>query len=1406
MSTRPSRRAAARKQLVVNDSDEEVVRSEPKQDESEEDFTPAPQRSPKRPSRRTTTGAPPPPRAAGRRGRPKTAENLEPSQIFDPDETITPTAASPTKRGSPRKRKSAAPPRQSRVGASTSTPNMDINKPLVILAPPKPQGTPLGDITNAAINEQPASLIDLESRPLQIKPLNTVMEKPMDIVIRTRALAAPATQEPTGSESRIIIKYLALTNFKSYAGRQLVGPFHASFSSVVGPNGSGKSNVIDSLLFVFGFRASKMRQGKISALIHHSAACPDLEFCEVEVHFEEVMDQPDGKHETVPESTMIVSRRAFKNNSSKYYINGKESNFTTVTTLLKDKGIDLDHKRFLILQGEVESIAQMKPKAANEHDDGLLEYLEDIIGTSKYKTPIEESATEVETLNEVCIEKSARVQHVETEKNSLEEKKNKALNYLRDENELTYKQSALYQVYINECSDNLKVTEEAIGQMQTQLDAELEKHKGNEDGIKSLEKSYKRGTKECEELEKVNQARIKEMAKFGKENVKIEEKIKFISGKQKKLEKTLQTSRLATSEAASLIEKYSDDIKRNTAEITTLEQQMKAEEKELASIRDSLKGKTQAFSDQIATKQKALEPWHAKINEKQSAMAVVQSELDILRERASSGETALSEARAKVQYIQDNKSGKMAELNAVKEQKKQHEKELEKLIKELKKLEQREPELRAQVSGARQKADEAKSSLASTQSQGNVLSGLMRLKESGRIEGFHGRLGNLGTIDEKYDIAISTACPQLENLVVDSVDVGQQCIDYLRKNNLGRANIILLDRLARRDLSAIDTPEGVPRLFDLVTAKEKRFSPAFYSVLQNTLVAEDMEQANRIAYGAKRWRVVTLDGQLIDLSGTMSGGGTRVAKGGMSSKLVASTTKEQVARLEVDRDTTEKQFQEFQGKQRELESNKKYLTSQLPQLETQIQKITLEIDSSERNLADAQRRIQELTADQQPSKSNDTRVKQLEKSLAQLEGEVANLREQTMSLEEEVAELQNKIMEVGGVKLRAQKAKVDGLKEQINTLNGEMSNAEVSGSKAEKDKVKHEKAYAQAEKEIASAEEELEALQTEAAKQKEEASGSKAKAEEAQEAVDTKKEELAALKEELDKQTAELNEIRAVEIEIKNKLEENHKVLSENQKRLQYWTEKLSKLTVQNFNDLGVEEEAQDLPEYTRDELLDMGREMLKGEIAILEEKIQNVNVEIGVLAEYRRRVEEHNTRSGDLQSAVTARDTAKQRCDDLRRLRLEGFMQGFSTISLRLKEMYQMITMGGNAELELVDSLDPFSEGILFSVMPPKKSWKNISNLSGGEKTLSSLALVFALHHYKPTPLYVMDEIDAALDFRNVSIVASYIKERTKNAQFIVISLRNNMFELASRLVGVYKVNHMTKSVTIENKDYLIR
>ncbi|KAI1933015.1 Structural maintenance of chromosomes protein 4 [Ophidiomyces ophidiicola] len=1246
---------------------------------------------------------------------------------------------------------------------------------------------------NHSYGSEPSSTITTNWRP-------PIGENPMD---SPKSSAAP-TQRPTELNTRMVITHLVLTNFKSYAGRQVVGPFHVSFSSVVGPNGSGKSNVIDALLFVFGFRASKMRQGKISALIHNSANFPSLPFCEVEVHFEEVLDLLGGKLETVPESRLVVSRRAFKNNTSKYYMDCKETSFTAVTNFLKDRGIDLDHKRFLILQGEVESISQMKPKAAYEHDDGLLEYLEDIIGTSKYKSPIDEAAAEVETLNEVCAEKNSRVKHVEKEKSSLEDKKNKALAFIRDENELAEKQSSLYQIYIAECNDNRRVTEEAILQLQELLNLELEKHQGSEDGIKILQRQFKQRINELEAMEAETQTAMKEVSKYDKESVKLEEKRKFMFSKQKKLEKAMQSSRLAASECASLAEKHRDDIEKKAAEIALLENEMKYEEKELFSIRESLKGKTEGLSELIAEKQKELEPWNKKVNEKRSAIAVAQSELDILREKSGAGAIALEEAQARVFSFQNGVIAKTEELEQRRTKKIELENDAQTAMTELRKFSEKESDYRSRLSSARQKAEEARASLTSTQNQGNILSGLMRLRESGRIEGFHGRLGNLGTIDENFDVAISTACPALDNLVVDSVEVGQQCIEYLRKNNLGRANFILLDKLPRRDMSPVFTPDSVPRLFDLVKAVDPKFSPAFFSVLQNTLVAKDLEQANKIAYGPKRWRVVTLDGQLIDLSGTMSGGGSRVARGAMSSKRVADVSKDQVLKLDAERDYMEKRFQAFQERQRQLEVSVKEIKDEIPLIETVMQKLHLEIESSRRNLTDANRRVKELVAEHKPSQDDDDNVTTLEEHILTLETQTDQLNKEKGGIEKEIQALQDKIMEIGGVRLRGQKAQVDGLKEQISLLTDEVSNAEIAKSKTEKLLVKHEKSRSNCEAELEHLAEELDRLTQEIEGQVITTSKMKEKAETSQDALLARKEVLATLKAELDEKTIELNETRASEIEMRNKLDENQKVLVENQKRGKYWEDKLSKLELQNLSDLGEEQMSDYLPVFSKDELSGMNKESLKAVIAALEEKTQDTQVDVSVLGEYRRRVAEHESRSADLAAVLASRENAKSRLDTLRSLRLTGFMEGFNTISLRLKEMYQMITMGGNAELELVDSLDPFSEGILFSVMPPKKSWKNISNLSGGEKTLSSLALVFALHHYKPTPLYVMDEIDAALDFRNVSIVASYIKERTKNAQFIVISLRNNMFELASRLVGVYKVNHMTKSVTVENKDYL--
>ncbi|KAJ3555701.1 hypothetical protein NPX13_g10301 [Xylaria arbuscula] len=1151
MATRSSRRAAATRRTIIESDDEDDVIANTTarkiKDESEDEFDPeAESRSSRRETLSRRKSAAP---ATPRKGRPRKSVVPETS-IIDATEvpeaeassaTILPPE-SPTKKPSLRKRKSVAPRRTSAgVEPAPETEPSSLPTPRKSVEPSERHATPLADITSHSVNEPPTPGSDTTVTQVKpVRPMDTILEKPMDIFIKSRQMAMPVVVEETGPKARIVITYLILNNFKSYAGRQEVGPFHASFSSVVGPNGSGKSNVIDSLLFVFGFRASKMRQGKISALIHNSAAYPDLDHCEVAVHFQEVMDLPGGGSEVVPDSQLVISRKAFKNNSSKYYINGKESNFTTVTTLLRDRGVDLDHKRFLILQGEVESIAQMKAKAANEHEDGLLEYLEDIIGTSKYKTPIEEAATEVEALNEICMEKSGRVQHVEKEKNSLEDKKNKALAYIRDENDLALKQSALYQLYVSECNDNVAVTEEAISQMQAQLDAELEKHQGSEHIIKQLQKAYSKGSKDFEAQEKTVQALVKEASKFEQERVKFDEKRKFLTDKQKKLEKTITNAEKSAEEADQTIEQCTEEIASHTEELANLEQRIQEEEAELATIRESLKGKTQVFSDQIAAKQKSLEPWQEKINQKQSAIAVAESEMAILTEKANAG----ASEKAKLE---------------------QEAKEVEAEINNLAKM---EPRVREKVSRARQRADEARSSLSQTQNRGNVLTALMRMRESGRIDGFHGRLGNLGTIDEKYDVAISTACGALDNFVTDTVEAGQQCIEYLRKTNLGRGNFMCLDKLRVRDFQPIQTPENAPRLFDLVKAKDERFRPAFYHALQDTLVAKDLAQANRIAYGAKRWRVVTLDGELIDKSGTMSGGGKIVKRGLMSSRLVAETTQEEVDKLESDRDTLDHRFQEFLEEQRKQETRLRDLQDQIPRLDTKMQKIRLEIQSSEKNMADAQRRVKELSKENQPSESDDNRRAALEKEIAKLNKEVAKLHAETEGVEAEIKELQDKIMEIGGEKLRAQRAMVDTLKEEVSSHNEETSNAEVRKVKAEKSKTKLQKDHAKASKELEAAAKDLEQLEEEIENQGSKSESLNAQVEAAEETLGEKKQELTSMKAELDEKTAELNETRASEIEMRNQLEENQKALVENQKRLRYWHEKLGKLALQNVSDL----------------------------------------------------------------------------------------------------------------------------------------------------------------------------------------------------------------------------------------------
>ncbi|KAG7903747.1 hypothetical protein KL907_003774 [Ogataea polymorpha] len=1264
------------------------------------------------------------------------------------------------------------------------------------------------------LNQQGVEVVALKPEP----PSQTI-HQPLALVHSQYA----QEQKPDLKEEfqpRLVIEELVLTNFKSYAGRQTVGPFNASFSAIVGPNGSGKSNVIDSLLFVFGFRATKMRQSKLSELIHNSEAFPDLSFCQVDILFKKVLDRYDENGElqteylSVPD--LVVSRKAYRNNSSDYFINNKKCTYADMQALLRDQGIDLDHKRFLILQGEVESIAQMKPKAEGNSDDGLLEYLEDIIGTAKYKGTIESSLREIDDLNDICVQKAHRYEIVEKAKEDLEGGKENALEYLRKEKALADKKSLYLQYRLLKDKDLLEKKTAALESLKEKLTNEKEQTARHNEEIDELTKHHHELSSQVKAIEKQVASLKSAHKKIEREKISMDEKIKHNENRKKKAVKALQNSSSQMRETEANIAELERSQKESQTQLEELHSALKKEQEQLEAIKYELSDKTKDLSASVEKLQQQLEPWKDKINAKQAEIDIKTSQLEMLKQKhqellketteiEGKADEKLELVKAKEKQIQHLQK----EQAHVSEQIQLGEAEVSEASEKLKAME-------SEIRVLRDKVDDARSRVTSTKSRNRVLQALTHLKNSGRLRGFYGRLGDLGVIDDKYDVAVSTGGGSLDDMVVDSVETAQKCINYMRKNNLGFGKFIVLDKLRKFNLSKIPTPNNVPRLFDLITPCDPKFAPAFYSSMYNTLVASNLEEANKVAFGAKRWRVVTLDGKLVDVSGTLSGGGSRVFSGAM--KLKSATSKAgEISEVELnamseDVQTKEDAFLKAQAAFNEMETALAAFKDRLPEIEMAISKLRLEIDMDLEEAKEAKVRAKEVSVNKKAIANTEDRMIKEEKAIAKLEAEKQDLKDQSQGLEDQIAELQDKIMQVGGVKLKMQKSKVDSVLQKLEILNEKESNDSLQLTKLKNQVTRLNNQISENEAEIKEAEETINQIREVYDTSLASFQASEKELQDLSSQMDELLEKCDEIKEELNFKQSKIADLRKGEIKLVTEIEKCEQSISQCDRNIKKITDEMGHAETRDLETLvGWMEDCDTKqrllappPQFSSEDLKNVDCEALASEIEELEKQTESMTVDLDILQEYARRYKEFNERKADLNESVAKRDELKQACEDLKKRRLDEFMEGFNTISLTLKEMYQMITMGGNAELELVDSLDPFSEGILFSVMPPKKSWKNISNLSGGEKTLSSLALVFALHRYKPTPLYVMDEIDAALDFRNVSIVANYIKERTKNAQFIVISLRNNMFELAQQLVGIYKVSNMTKSISMQNRDIL--
>ncbi|KAL6551563.1 Structural maintenance of chromosomes protein 4 [Orobanche gracilis] len=1216
---------------------------------------------------------------------------------------------------------------------------------------------------------------------------------------------------------RLFIKEMVMKNFKSYAGEQRVGPFHKSFSAVVGPNGSGKSNVIDAMLFVFGKRAKQMRLNKVSELIHNSTNHQNLDSAGVSVYFKEIMDLDDGAYEVLPGSDFVITRVAFRDNSSKYYINDRASNFTEVTKLLRGKGVDLDNNRFLILQGEVEQISLMKPKAQGPHDEGFLEYLEDIIGTNKYIEKIDESSKHLEALNEKRSGVVQMVKLADKERESLECVKNEAEDYMLKELSLLKWQEKATKLASENNVTEITELQSTVSNLEANVKTEREKIQGNTKILKELETLHMKYMKRQEELDSDLRGCKDQFKEFERQDLKHREDFKHLKQKIKKHHDKLEKDSNKIADLTKECEDSTNLIPQLEEDIPRLQKLLGDEENILELIKENAKAETEVFRIELADVRTELEPWEKQLIEHRGKLEVASAERKLFIEKHEAGRAAYEDAQKQISEIKGRTETKTSSVKDIQNK-------LEKIkleASEARKVEQacleEQQKLMPLEQDARQKVAELSSILESEKNQGSVLKAILQAKEANLIPGIYGRMGDLGAIDKKYDIAISTACPGLDYIVVETTAAAEACVKLLHTQELGVATFMILEKQVHhlpRLKEKIVTPESVPRLFDLIKVQDERMKLAFFAALGNTIVTEEINQASRIAYGGKKeyWRVVTHKGEVFEKAGTMTGGGARPRGGKMGTSIRATVSGEAVANAEKELFDLVEHLTTVRSKLRDAVKCYRDSEKAISPLEMELVKSQKEIHSLKLLLGDLGKQLDSLKAASEPTKEEVDRLEEIGNIISAEEKEIDRLTNCSKQLKAQALELQNKIENVGGEKLRNQKTKVSKIQSDIDKNSTEINRRKVQIETGQKMIMKLTKGIEESRNEKERLIEQKEKLSSTFKETEQKAFTVQENYKKTQKLIDQHKDVLDQAKSDYEKLKKIVDQLRTSEVDAEYKLQDKKKACKELEIKGKGYKKKLDDLQVALLKHM--EQIQKDLVDTEKlqavmtDAMLDEVNDLKKAleKVALLEAQLKDLNPNLDSITEYRKKVSLYNERVGDLNSVTQERDDIKKQYDEWRKMRLDEFMAGFNTISLKLKEMYQMITLGGDAELELVDSLDPFSEGVVFSVRPPKKSWKNIANLSGGEKTLSSLALVFALHHYKPTPLYVMDEIDAALDFKNVSIVGHYVKDRTKDAQFIIISLRNNMFELADRLVGIYKTDNCTKSITINPGSFVVR
>lgn len=1163
------------------------------------------------------------------------------------------------------------------------------------------------------------------------------------------------------------IKEVEIDNFKSFANKLTI-PFLKGFTTISGPNGSGKSNIIDSVLFALGLSTSRtLRAEKISQLIS------------THTRRNEAIVKVTFSPENGEEKEFTVARKIKKSSqgyNSIYYLNDKIVTLTDVHTVLEKYNITPNSYN-VIMQNDVMSIT-------NCSDVERRKIIDEIAGVADFDRRIEQAQNELGTV-EARVQNSLLIlSEVETRLEQLKAEREVALKYQKLRDEKTELESKISTVKYFEIKKGLERAHESI------LDSNKKK-KEEEVKLKKLEEEILKVKAKLDELtdlvrEKGEAEQIEVKKQVEEIKGQVDRKEAAINFADKNIQDNLKTVENAKNGIENLTaknEKAKFQIEEKNNEIKLLEEQRDAEKAKLLNMLQEVAGLSESADKYVAKRNDLRKQFEQAKDEETKliqAKAPMESELSSLLK-------SVEDAKIKITEFEEFKQNFAGNKDRVEVQVVELGKELEdfKTIQqntmyELDKTKNELNDVQYNVQTAYRKISqmEAQKQAFDEMNFGRAVDTVL----NARINGVHATLAQLGQVDKEYSTALEVAMGgRMANIVVDDDETARIAIEVLKSANAGRATFLPMNKINKAPRSLkLPKDKGVVDFAINLIDFDDEYLNVFFHALGETLVVEDYNSARKLI---GQYRMVTLTGELFEKSGSISGGSQK-----RSGLKFSQSQDDELTKFKERLKAFEKQYAELERKKSELEEKLDKVRSSYSNSMTAYNQAKMELNNLVKQSEENENSINEkkaFIADAEP------KIKKLENELDKMEQLHIEIGEKTLKLEEEIKEIEAKMTP----------EELTNLKKLTEATENQIKQFESKIAVCQNDIEGFNRAIAFQSDVIETHNKEIERLHKDNETLEQEKVKFKTEIEELKQKIDVLELKIKELGEKLIEIQTQRDAVNEQYLELdkqKNLLNLNVEKIAE---QIEAFKARRRELEPQLEN---IKEELKENGvDYTKLEEIEISVEEITAKIQRLQRRMEDLgDVNMRAIKSYDEVSERQNELRTKIETLSNEKAQIMDRMQGYENLKKDTFMNTYNNINDNFKEIFHRLSEG-EGTLFLDNPEAPFQGGMSIEAQPRDKEKTRLNLMSGGEKSLTALAFVFAIQRYLPAPFYAFDEVDANLDGINVEKLADMVKTQAENTQFVVVSHRKPMIESANRTIGVtQKEKGITRVTGVKLRD----